>query len=266
MARSRAYVFRYDVRENARYSMKSYNYYVEEGYQLMQLSAFAEAERAYRHALLFDPHNVNAQNLLGYAILMQGRYLEGIRVVLEARAKNPRLTNLIWQWANPALGQDAEIARLSALIETDPQARWYHERAVHHFHQRDYKQAKADLLQAIALQPMFAEAYNDLGGTLIQLGEFVQAVKRCTLAHSINRQTNDSNLTISRTALRLIRETEQKPSVQSFRALGKFYYQLDMFEQAERCFLEAERLDSAQRSEAPSMEGAEASHPAVASA
>jgi cytochrome c-type biogenesis protein CcmH/NrfG len=49
-------------------------------------------------------------------------------------------------------------------------------------------------------------------------------------------------LAISRNALRLIRETEQKPSVESCLALGKFYYQLDMFEQAERCFLEAERL------------------------
>ncbi len=251
----KCYVFRYDVRENAQYAMKDYNYYVEEGYQLMKLSAFAEAERAYRHALLFAPHDVNAQNHLGYAILMQGRYLEGIRVVQEAKAKDPRLTNLIWQWANPALTQDAEIARLSALIEKDPQPGWYHERAIHYFHARDYQQAKADLQKAIALQPMLAAAYNDLGGTLIQLGEFVQAVKRCTLAQSINRQLNGSNLTVARTTLQLIRETEQKPSVQSFRALGKFYYQLDMFERAERCFLEAERLG-----------GAEAYHSAVASA
>lgn len=262
----KCYVFRYDVRESARYSMKSYNWYLEEGYQLMKLSAFAEAERAYRHALLFDPGNVDAQNLLGYAILMQGRYLEGIRVALSAQAKNPRLTNLIWQWANPTLTKDGEIERLSALIERDPQPRWYHERAIQHFHARDYRQAKADLLQAIALQPLFAEAYNDLGGTLIQLGEFVQAVKRCTLAHSINRQTNDSNLTISRTALRLIRETEQRPSVQSFRALGKFYYQLDMFAQAERCFVEAERLEGGERGAAPPMESARAGDPAAKSA
>ena len=90
-------------------------------------------------------------------------------------------------------------------------------------------------------------------------------MKRCTLAHSINRQTNDSNLTISRTALRLIRETEQRPSVQSFRALGKFYYQLDMFAQAERCFVEAERLEGGERGAAP-MESARAGDPAAKSA
>lgn len=238
----KCYVFRYDVREGPRYSMKRYNYYVEEGFQLMKLSAFAEAERAYRHALLFDPDNADVQNHLGYSILMQGRYLEGIRVVREARAKSPRLCNLIWQWVNPELGQEAEITRLSALLEADPQPWLYHQRGIHYFNARDYKRAKADLLQAIELQPMYAEAYNDLGGTLIQLGEFIQAVKRCTLAQSINRQTSTSNLTIARTALKLIRETEQKPSVQSFLALGKFYYQLDMFDRAERCFLEADRL------------------------
>lgn len=240
----KGYVFRYDVREGAGYTLKSYNYYVEEGYQLMKLAAFAEAERAYRQALLFDPHDANARNHLGYAILMQGRYVEGIRVVREAQAKDPRLTNLIWRWASPASGMEAEIARLTALLDADPQPRWYHERAICHFHARDYQLAKADLLKAIALRPMFAEAYNDLGGTLIQLGEFVQAVKRCTLAQSINRKLNGSNLAVARTALQLIRETEQRPSAKSFRALGKFYYQLDMFDRAERCFLEAEQLES----------------------
>lgn len=238
----KCYVFRHDVRESASYSLKRYNYYFEEGYQLTKLSAFAEAERAFRNALRFEPHNVDAQNHLGYVILMQGRYLEGIRRVREAQAKNPRLCNLIWQWVNPALGQEAEIARLSALIETDPQPRWYHERGVHYFNTRDYHRAKADLQKALELQPMAAEAYNDLSGTLIQLGEFVQAVKRCILAQSINRQLNPANLSIARTALKLLRETEQKPSVQSFLALGKFYYQLDMFEKAERCFVESERL------------------------
>jgi tetratricopeptide (TPR) repeat protein len=241
----KCYVFRYDARENARFSLKYYNYYVEEGNQLMKRSAFAEAERAYRHALHFAPHDADARNHLGYAILMQERYLEGIREVLGAKAMNPRLTNLIWLWASPTAEREAEIARLGALIEMDPTPRYYHERGIHHFQMRDYQRAREDLSKAIALDPMYAEAYNDLGGTLIQLGDFVQAVKRCTLALAINRKLNGSNLTVARKGLELIRETEQKPSQKSFVALGKFYYQVDMFEKAEQCFLEAERLGGA---------------------
>ena len=45
-------------------------------------------------------------------------------------------------------------------------------------------------------------------------------------------------------ALQLIQETERRPSQKAWNELGKLYYQIDFFEEAERCFAEAERLSA----------------------
>ena len=235
----KAYIFRHDRREGDTFNLKSYNYYVEEGNRLIEIGELALAEKSFRQAVDYSPLDFDAWNRLGYVILMQGRHLEGIGHVLHAKSLQPHITNLIWVWSNQVAEQDDEIARLTRELALEPTVLAYNARAIYYFHKRMYDEAKADLLASLEIDALHSETYNNLGGVCIKQGEFVEAVKYCMNAHSINRATNTANLIICREAIRLIKLAEEAPSHDSLTLLGKYYYQLDFFEKAQACFAQA---------------------------
>lgn len=251
--KQKMYVFRLDRRENATFNLRTYNYYVAEGLKNIQLQRFEAAHRSFENAVDYDPENPDAINGLGFCMMYRGKYAEGIELVLKARALNPRIANLVWNWGYPPGNIRELIEDLSRQIAEKPAADLFHQRGIYYFQDHDYGRANADLLKAVDLDPLNAEAHNNLGGTYLKLGQFVEAVKCCNIAYSINRQISTSNLGIAREVIRLINETETNPGAQSFISLGKFLYQLDLFEAARENFYKAEawRQLNGNRSQVP---------------
>jgi tetratricopeptide (TPR) repeat protein len=58
--------------------------------------------------------------------------------------------------------------------------------------QGQYDQAITDYNKAIEINPRYAEAYNNRGGTYSQIGQYDQAISDCTKAIEINPRYADA--------------------------------------------------------------------------
>jgi tetratricopeptide (TPR) repeat protein len=237
----KVYVFRYDKRDEQDANRK-YNYYILEGNKLMLLGNYPRAVHSYSNAVDYAPGDADAHNRLGYSLMATGQYTKGIEEALKARELDPLTSNLIWYSPVPP-NQDAEISQISAQIEASPSAELYNSRGALYFHARRYNEAISDFNKSIALNPLLADARNNLGGALIKTGDFAGAVKTCNVAISISRQTSAVNLQAARQAIALLETAKKDPSVKAYTELGIYFYQLDLFEDARESFLKAEQLD-----------------------
>ena len=125
--KQKMYVFRLDRRENATFNLRTYNYYVAEGLKNIQLQRFEAAHRSFENAVDYDPENPDAINGLGFCMMYRGKYAEGIELVLKARALNPRIANLVWNWGYPPGNIRELIEDLSRQIAEKPAADLFHQ-------------------------------------------------------------------------------------------------------------------------------------------
>ena len=238
---TKVYVLRHDRRESHLFSHLTYNYYAEEGVKLVQCVKYEAALVAFANGLSFDPQDANAYNGLALTHVLAGNFLEGVACAFRARELNPTISNYIWHAPVPP-GIAAEVARLSAELDEAPTADSFNQRGVQYFFNKQYAEAIADFQRAIALKDLHADAYNNLAGAYLKTGRFAEAVKMGHIARSISRDISPTNWEIARQAMQYTHELETGPTLALLNNLGVLYYQLDLYEAAHECFMQASQL------------------------
>jgi serine/threonine-protein kinase len=148
----------------------------------------AGAEQALRRAISTRPDQVVLLDLLGKQLERQGpsRLQEAIGYYRAARSQRRHL-GIALSTALVRAGQVEEAAGIRRdLVRQEPNnpALWmYLGLALHD--QKDYSAADAAFLQAIALQPDFAEAHGNLGLSLYSQRKYAEAEEACRRASEL---------------------------------------------------------------------------------
>jgi tetratricopeptide (TPR) repeat protein len=92
--KAKGYVFRFDKRQNASFSLKTYNHYVDEGYRLYQLGQIPAAIESLTDAIAFNlntqvtlAQNYNNRGLLYFSIREFHKALADFKKAIELEEK-----------------------------------------------------------------------------------------------------------------------------------------------------------------------------------
>src|SRR5215475_9869344 len=152
---------------------------VQQGLSLQQQGQIAEAEVCYRKVLETDPHNVDANNLLGVLKAQEGKAEEALRHIELALRGAPTSTLVLMNYGNilSEVGRDSEaLARFDQALALNPQLSsvWINRGGALN-RLRRYDEAVASHQRAISLNPSEADAYYNLGLALHHQGQHDRA-------------------------------------------------------------------------------------------
>lgn len=152
---------------------------VQQGLSLQQQGRIAEAEACYRKALETDPHDVDANHLLGVLKAQEGKAEEALRHIEIALHRAPTSALLLMNYGNilSEIGRDSEaLARFDQALALNPQLylAWTNRGSTLN-RLRRYDEAVASHQRAITLNPNEADAHYNLGLALHHQGQHDRA-------------------------------------------------------------------------------------------
>lgn len=150
------------------------------GVEALREGNLEQAGASFRQAIELAPDLVPAHAALASVYLKQGRYEEALAAAEETLALEPENLNALGVRYDSLRGlgreEEAEAARLAlAAAAPDVMVQNYFEAGLEHFNANRVEEAKAALLEVLALDPDHARAHYILGLAHANAGESAQA-------------------------------------------------------------------------------------------
>jgi tetratricopeptide (TPR) repeat protein len=191
------------------------------GHLLVRLRAYNPAASVFEKAFTIDPRHDRARNYHAWSLGRAGRYVEAVAAYRRFLERRPQVT-----------GARIELASVWQALE-------------------NHREATSLLEEAIAQDPMRADAHELLGDSLIALGRTDEASRSYRRAVRLNPSSADACASLG-AALGTLRRWEEaahwhreamrlRPNASAARNLGVVLTELDRPEEAERVFRESIR-------------------------
>ena len=150
-----------------------------------------------RHALASTTRNNVANNILGVALVEQGKIREGIPYISEAIRIKPRYADAYNNLGNAFLLQgklDGAIAQYEKALRINPRNFNAHNNLGNALNSKGrFEEAVEHYNEALRINPNRAEAHSNLGNALNNLGKFQEAVVHCEDALRIRPNLADAH-------------------------------------------------------------------------
>lgn len=187
---------------------------LEAGFGAHQAGELEIAEGNYRHALKIAPENSDALHLLGVVLMQQGDMSSAeasIKHSLEIEPNNPSaLDHLGVMLADSGKLREAISCFAQALHLAPDYGSCWRNFAYTNELARDWPGAAKAYKKAIALDHSYVAAHYGLGGVLLQIGDFEEALKSFESAISINPRDKSARIKRAETLRRLRRFNDAK--------------------------------------------------------
>lgn len=145
-----------------------------------QIGYWQNGRTLFSRAVAVTENNFIAQNNLGHALLMQGKFKEAAVHFKKCLDINPQYTKAHLNMGLVFTQQDKPDMALEAYayaLALNPDfAEAYHLAGKTHYRLGNYEQAVFNCRQAIKINPAYTEAFNNLGNALFRLGKHDEAL------------------------------------------------------------------------------------------
>ena len=195
---------------------------LRDAFNLHQAGDLTKAARLYGEVLHSDPHNFDANYLLGFLQLQRGEFQAGERSIAAALDVNPNSLDALFNRgrALQQLGRDQEaLACFDKALTINPNIPdVLFSRANSLTRLRRDKEALADLDRVVALKPELADAWNNRANALAALSRLEDAVSNYDKALSL--KPSDMR-TLNHRAITLFELKRYEDAARDFEALLK---------------------------------------------
>jgi tetratricopeptide (TPR) repeat protein len=192
------YVFRHDLRGLGPRPRHD-SIYTAEGQKLRELGRYEDAIHAFTNAIDHDPLDHLSRFSRGMCHVLTGNFDAALADAAAARTLEPDMS---FRQASDSGDFIVQIVELSRRTAAAPSAQGHNERGVLLFRIGYFAEAKRDFETAVTLDPGFAEACNNLGGALINLGRHAEAFEACGRAISLDDGTDTTNYLLALNGMR----------------------------------------------------------------
>ena len=198
IGRGKLYVFRHDLRGLGPRPRHD-SIYTAEGERLRELGRYADAIQSYTNAIGHDGQDHLSRFGRGMCRILIGDFDAAAEDAAAARLLE---MNLSFRQASQTGDFLVHLIGLSRRIAEMPSAQAYNDRGITLFRIGYFAEAERDFRAAIALDTGHAEAHNNLGGALLNLGRHGEAFDACGRAISLDDATDTTNYLIALNGMR----------------------------------------------------------------